>query len=224
MRYLLPLVTLFFIASDSNAQAEPTPSWLIGTEVQLYFADLPEPRGTLGYGYGLHVEKPLGRWSLGTGIQQQQFGWHQSRQFNGEFVPGTGDDPDTYGYWFQDRKVALLNIPLRLQYRLPCNCVYLQAAVVNSFLRTGSAFLGDGYVNYLNQAPPEPFAAGQPLPTYSLGYELGVGLNFHLSQNWKLYTRLIYSQYAFNQIDLGLFPTLSNGFLGLNLGLQRALY
>lgn len=224
MRFPLLISVLLLICFSIQAQ-NTTPRWLIGTEVQLYFEDLDYQRGTLGnYGYGVHIEKPIGRISIATGLQQQQFGWHWKREFTGEFVPGEDDQADTYGYLFENHKIAVWNVPVRLQFRLPCNCVYVQAAVVNSFLRAGPNFVRDSYINYLTQAPAEDFVVFQPVPKFSVGYELGMGLNFHLSDNWKLYSRLVYAQYAFNQKDLAQFKTLGQSYLGLNLGLQYALY
>ncbi|MEL7424278.1 MAG: hypothetical protein AAFN81_14860 [Bacteroidota bacterium] len=226
--YLLLCLLLLSYIYHIQAQNEPVPRFLIGTEAQLHFADIEYPSGTLGnYGFGLHVEKPIGRMSLGVGILQQQFGWMITRQYTGKYNPPGPDDDGvgTYDYLIQERKTAFWNIPLRIQYRMPCNCVYLQGAIINSFLYTPPSYLRDDFINPMTDTPPESGALSGPA-RYSIGYELGIGLNFHLSDNWKLYTRLQYTQYTFGEDMRRMDPrrAFGNSYFGLNIGLQRAFY
>ena len=223
-KFSLLLFSILVFSFSIHTQTEALPRWLIGTEVQLHFADIKYPSGTMGnYGFGIHVEKPIGRLSIGTGIMQQHFGWSQIQQYTGVFNPGTNDEPGTYEYYTQDQKTAFWNIPLRIQYRMPCNCVYLQGAIINSFLYSPVSYRRDGFINPLTQAPPEGGPVSGPAH-FSVGYELGLGLNFHLSSKWKLYTRLLYTEYSFGGDARRTRKELGESYFGLNLGLQRAIY
>lgn len=221
---LLPfLLFSFFLQAQSTKDA--TPRWLIGSEALLYFENLDYSGSTFGNSaYGLSLEKPIGQFSVGTGIMQEQFGRHRVMEFTGDVAPAENSDQLLYSYQVQYRKMRFWSVPVQAQYRLPCNCVYLQAAVVSNFLRDDPTLVENTYLEQRIETPDQPFFSSSSIRKFSLGYRLGIGLNFHLSRTWKLYTRLIYSQYSFSNDSHQRYKSLGNSYLGLNVGVQHAIY
>lgn len=217
--------TIFFSTILLQAQSSnPIPRFLIGLETNAYFEDITYRKNNLGYvAIGLQIEKPIGQFSFGTALVNQRFGQQLFRQFTGEIIPTENTNVDTYGYFFQNRKLSFWNIPLRLQFRLPCNCVYLQAGLQTS-IRQLKTVEGGEYWNS-DYRPPSPDIYNlNSIRKISLGYELGIGLNFHLSDRWKMSNRLTYTHYGYFKTQDEQFRELGNAFLGLNLSFQRAIY
>ncbi|WP_367388505.1 hypothetical protein [Lewinella sp. LCG006] len=224
LSFICCLLTSLLLQAQSTIAI---PRFLIGVEANTHFEDLKYRKNNLGLiGIGLHVEKPIGQFSVGTALIRQRFGPQTFRKFAGEIVPEAPNAPSFYAYWYQEKQLAFWNIPLRLQYRLPCNCVYVQAALQTSIRDLKEI---EGEIANWNTSiyPPGTGLSRHALYNVnkiSLGYEFAMGINFHLSTTWKMYSRLAYTHYGYFKGNTEQYRNLGDAFLGLNIGLQRAIY
>lgn len=225
---ILAFICCLLTSGMLQAQSTTTiPRFLIGIEANTHFEDLKYRNNNLGLvGIGLQVEKPIGQFSVGTALIRQRFGPQTFREFAGEIVPEVPNAPSLYAYWYQEKHLALWNIPLRLQYRLPCNCVYVQAALQTSIHDLKKI---EGKTREWNTNIPPPdldisHYALYKVDKISVGYELAMGINFHLSTTWKTFSRITYTHYAYFKGNKEQYRNLGDAFLGLNIGLQRAIY
>lgn len=228
MKFLFTVLLSFSLLSIAFSQktSQEVPNLVIGTEAQVYFENLDYPGSTFGnFAYGLHVQKPIGRFTFGTGLLRQQFGQHRFREFTGETALEEDGDRLLYTYQIQKRNLNFWSIPLQAQFRLPCNCVYIHTALVGNFLnRQGSAPEDTFTEQRFDDPSTNPFFSSQSIRKASLGIQLGAGLNLHMSKHWKTTVRLIYAQYSFIDDSHQRYKSLGNTYLGLNAGLQYAIY
>ena len=217
------LFTLTLFAQRPN---EIIPRYLIGVESQIYFENLDAPGSTFGnYAFGLHVQKPMGRFNFGLGLQQQRFGQHEFRESTGQVTDDENLDDTWYIYQVQDRNIRFWSIPVQAQFRLPCNCVYIHTALIGSFLDRRNASVQNSYTEPRILAPEtNRYFSFQDVRRASLGFQVGMGLNLHMSKQWKLTTRLMYSQYSFVDGTFQWHKYLGNSYLGLNAAIQYAIY
>lgn len=222
LTFVFCLLTTVFLQAQST---ETIPRLLVGIEANAHLEDVTSRSNNLGFvGIGLSIEKPIGQFSIGTALIRQRFGPQTFRQFTGEVKPNEGLGPDIYTFRYQQKNISFWNIPLRLQYRLPCNCVYVQAGLQTSISDLKGTPGDVPYTNPSFFAPgPSPYALNS-ISKISVGYEMAIGLNFHLSENWKLNSRLTYTHYGYFKDTPEAYRRLGDTFMGLNIGLQRAIY
>lgn len=225
MKYYL-LFMCSFLTQLINAQqlAEEQPRWVLGTEANFLFQDIDYSTSNFRYyGLGIQVEKPIGDFSLGTGLIQQQFGEQYFRTTSGQYRPAENGGVETFGFDRSGFQLSFINIPLRLQYRLPCNCAYVQAGLQSSFRQLKASPYGNRHEFLTDQSTSAIYSMSN-IKSFSLGYELAFGMNIHISRSFKMFGRLSYLQYGFSNDDAIKYKELGNTFMGLNIGLQYAIY
>ena len=228
MKLLTTLLLTICLCGNLLAQKNDAeiPRLLIGTEVQVYFENLDYAGSTFGNSaYGLNIQKPIGRFTIGASILSEQFGKHRFWEFTGAAYLEEDGDRLVYDYQVQDRKIRFYSLPLQIQFRLPCNCVFLQAGLVPSLLNRQASAPDPRYIDPRFDEPSSaPFFSSTSIQRISLGYQMGMGLNFHFSRHLKSTLRFLYGQYNFIDDSRQRYKTLGNSYLGLNLALQYALY
>lgn len=225
MKILLLSLLLFTPFTLLFAQADSTnvPSVLVGLEANIHFMDVDFYQSDFRYyGYGLHVEKPIGQFSVGTGLIKQHFSAHRFYTSTGEYRPAEGGQRERFGYNYEVQEVSFITIPLRLNYRLPCNCIHIQGGLLANFRELHQ--IANNQEAFLLSAPESNTYAVSDIKSLSLGYELAFGMNMHISSSLKMIGKVAYLQYSFLNDANQQFKQLGNTFWVLGIGLQYAIY
>ena len=87
----------------------------------------------------LQVEYPFHKFSVGLGISRKVYSQFGYQTFDGNISSWQIGENNATVFHYADKliKPVYWSIPLRIQYRLPCNCVYVQGAASLDFLDTG---------------------------------------------------------------------------------------
>ncbi|MEL7220938.1 MAG: hypothetical protein AAGJ93_06435, partial [Bacteroidota bacterium] len=89
-----------------------TPRWLVGIESNIHFQDLDYYTSNFRYnGIGVQLEKPLGKFSIGTAIIQQGFSRQTFRVSSGLYQPPSDGSVELFGYEQEVNKLSFINIP-----------------------------------------------------------------------------------------------------------------
>lgn len=227
---LIPVLLLLCLWGSAQtddrilSDTQRIPNFLIGFETNIHFQDVQSGQSDFRYsGIGFQIEKPYKQFSFGTAIIRQNFSGHRFYESTGYVKPETNSNRTRYGYNSNVQQIRLINIPLRIQYRLPpCNCAYVQGAVLSNILMTKSLYK-ENDVLLIDEPTNDIFALEDILP-FSLGYELAIGFNMHASDFVKIIGRFAYTHYGLVDSRVQQFKRLNNTYLTFNLGLQYAFY
>ena len=216
--FFLPFSLLF-----SQADSMKVPLLLIGFETNIHFWDVDFYQSDFRYyGYGLQVEKPFGQFSIGAGLTKQNFSEHYFYTSTGEYLPAEGGQRERFGYKYEVQTINFMTVPLRLIYRLPCNCMYVQGGLLANFRQLEQ--IANNQETFLLEAPESNTYAVSDIKPFSLGYELAFGMNMHISRSLKMIGKVAYLQYGFLDDSNQQFKQLGNTFWALGIGLQYVLY
>lgn len=230
MKFKHFLIVLFILPIYLIAQTEDkeVPRFLLGVEASSIFSDLDYNYSKFNYfSYGVNVEKPIGQFSIGTALIKQRFGQNTFYEYADIVkLPENANSREEYGYKYTAYQLNFLTVPFRLQYRLPCNCVYVQAGVLATYkqLKKNNEQSGGDEVVFLYSEPTDDIYAPTDIASKSLGYELAFGMNFHLAPSLKMFSRFYYMQYGFQDDSIKQFKDIGNSFFGVSLGMQYAVF
>ena len=224
----MKLLSLLLLPLFLGAQ-EAQPHFVTGIEAGFDARSFhPYSKDGTSYTLGVSVEKPIGQWSVGSGLLLKRFGQQETYAYRETREGQTPSDLPITHYIYEQYQYELsyLSIPLRVQYRLPCNCVYLQAGV-HADMRTN-----EGGPNYpsgstiTTRHEPSNFNIGGDgsLRPFNYTFEFAVGFKMHLTPDWRLFFR---PTYRITQQPAKLAsPPTRTAFRQLNLalGVQRAFF
>lgn len=203
MKKMLCFFLLLTVAKAMEGQNNPA-SWVFGVETMFQAFDGERNSAIGNFTWGVHVEKPVGRWSVGIGLLKGHFTPYEFDAYTDQLVvnenakPGEPDSLNVLDHLYLDLKYVA--VPVRLIYRLPCNCFYFTAGIQPGFADTQKE--GEySYTRYAN-TPQQQLAsniseipAGQiskhPDP-FHLAYELGFGASMAFQPQWRFFVRGAY--------------------------------
>ncbi len=166
---------LFLCAISSLHAQQPFAKMVVGLEGSMdlqQFSDgiKAHPMPTLQVEYPFHK---FGYQTFDGGIGSMQIGENNATIFH---------------YADKVLKPVYWSIPLRIQYRLPCNCVYLHGAASLDFFDTGVPEKVSS--DYWTTSPPTRTWSRRQFFRSSLRtYELGIGFKLHSSDYFRLVAR-----------------------------------
>ena len=186
-------VTLLFLAmlwlSCGFSQNEDI-RWVIGIENGMIYSRLKNPVARhLNYSYGVNLERPTRKFSYGLGLLHTSYG----RKDISGFAPLPSDSGEpTNQYLYQSKTVRhnYLTLSPRLQYRLPCNCVYLHVAYNVDFLAWSNEEIHRERTFDL-ESPPEDEGEIE-MKSVNTGLEFGIGFKMHFNEQFRLFLRPTY--------------------------------
>ena len=191
---LLKLTMLLLLPAFGWAQ-EAQPRFVIGTELGADFRKFdPAISRSLNYTAGLTLEYPMGKFSLATGLLYKDYGWQEYWEYTEETSQEVIQEKLYTFYHINDltSRLAYYSIPLRLQYRLPCNCVYMQAGVHADIASFGEEI----HQQYVFRTYMEPetfdFTREENLKPVNFTFELAVGFKLHFNEHWRMFMRPTY--------------------------------
>ena len=137
---------------------------------------------------GVTFEVPWKKVSFGTGILIKDMGSMQYMNYTGYSYDELTDDGKITMYEYNRHKVNLkyLSIPLKVQVRLPCNCVYIQGGIEVDFLRPNNDQIFE--TTTFNQAP-EGYEKTDIVKDVNYTFVFGVGLKLHESKRLRIFMR-----------------------------------
>jgi len=196
----------FLIAQEieSNLEEHPVfieksqPKLVFGIEGGLNYHHIKgkEMGGDFAHRYGISIEKPFGKFSVGTGFLWKDLGKssYLEHTFKSE-IRNIKEEALTF-YEYRNHRVDMkyFSVPLRLQYRLPCNCMYVQGGVEVDFLKSE-----------VDQVESTSFTLREPIPedrastfkTINYSFVVGIGFKLHQSEHTRIFMRPEY-EYVLN--------------------------
>ena len=191
---LFLLFSLLLLPLCLGAQ-ELQPRFIAGPELGADFRKIsPVINNNSNYTFGISLEYPVHKFSLGTALLYKEYGWQQYREYTGETYQEVVKEELVTFHNYNERNVKLnyYSIPLRLQYRLPCNCVYVQAGIMADFANFGSEGNEEGVFRTVEDPQTFDFNHRTGLKPLNLTYELAVGFKLHFNEKWRMYMRPTY--------------------------------
>lgn len=187
-------MALLLLPAFGRAQ-EAQPRFVLGAETGVDFRKFdPAVSRSVNYTAGLTLEYPLHRFSLATGLLYKDYGWQDYWAFTGETSQEVVKEETYTLYHIRDlrSRLAYYSVPMRLQYRLPCNCVYVQLGIHADI----ASFGPETHLQYQFRAYQEPssfhFTRALYLKPVNLTYELAVGFKLHFNEHWRMFMRPTY--------------------------------
>lgn len=223
---LLKLTALLLLPAFGWAQ-EAQPRFVIGTEAGADFRKFnPALSRALNYTAGLTLEYPLGQFSLSTGLLYKDYGRQEFWEFAGESFQLTVEEI-TYTLYPTEgliSRLTYLSAPFRAQYRLPCNCIYLQAGIHADFTRFGEEAKREQLPKTYDELQTLDFARKGDIKPLNFTYELAVGFKLHFNDHWRMFMRPTYRILAPPARSGS--PALNSHYHQLHLafGLQRGFF
>jgi hypothetical protein len=188
MKKLFLYLAILFTSTTAFAQ-EPIGHMVVGLEVGADLTYLGSNRNAPMP--VLQVEYPFGKFSAGIGVGYKRFRNDVTQvDFTGRVEPVIDGLKKSLGYFYEENSLtpAYWTVPLRLQYRLPCNCVYLHAGVSFDFLNE-KAPQTSIYPRFTRPDLDENNPTRKGLRSALRSYELGAGFKLHSSDYFRIIMR-----------------------------------
>ncbi len=137
---------------------------------------------------GLTVDIPYKKFSFGTGILFKDMGEQRYMTYNGYSYTKKEDGETITISEFERHKVDLsyISVPLRVQMRLPCNCVYVQASLEIDFLKKGA---DQNYETIQMQGSTTDYMEENIVKDINYAFVVGVGFKLHESRRLRIFMR-----------------------------------
>lgn len=144
------------------------------------------------YEIGVTSEFPFNQFSVGTGILFKSYGDEQSIFYTGESFEDIvkGNEKTFFNTYEVERSIQYITIPLRLQYRLPCNCVYVQAGVEANFLTQKSPTKIQGSDKATTRHPNT--YESKSYKRKNVQFDFGIGFKLHQTEQLRIFMRPSY--------------------------------
>ncbi len=198
MRTYLFCMTMLFFCIPLFSQNEQ--ALVVGVESSFVFYNAnnyPTKDAHFSTIAGVTVEKPWKKLSFSTGILLKNAPNHQFAVHNGENrIKIVKEEPITlYGYQRYDQQLRYLSIPLRIQYRLPCNCVYFQGGVELDLIGNNPKLTQVS--TYESQEVPVITETTKQFKEVGYTLVFGMGFKLHQSERFRIFMRPDF-EYVFN--------------------------
>ncbi|MEZ4918870.1 MAG: hypothetical protein R2792_07145 [Saprospiraceae bacterium] len=185
---LLPLILLVGLPGILNAQ-QPFAKFVIGLEGTFNTQQAQE------YTIGPQIEYPWKQFSAGIGISRKQFPWFKVESTDYVLRPINWYGEKTLAYEINSemKKASYWSVPVKINYRLPCNCVYVHAAAVFDFMNPNLKSK-DAYTYYSEQPKNnEEVVTQRGYRKFLRNYEVGLGFKLHANDYFRLIARPVVS-------------------------------
>lgn len=173
--------------------------------------------GLLPHNFHITADVPIGKISVGSGLSYYRFGTYENHGYlnNGE---------ENSSYEFRSLNLAAWSVPLRIQYRLPCNCIYAQLTIAPLWMSQPNRQIR--YTTNIQEMEDDPsidpIQEVESIEPFNWLLEVGIGFKLHLVDKTRIYLKPSYSRILKNML---ISPNYDNreSFISLYTGLQIAL-
>lgn len=191
---IIQLLLMLLLSSYVVAQ-ESQPLLIIGTEMGIDFRKFePSMSRNLQYTVGITMEYPYQKFSIGTGLIYKVYGAFKNQIYTGYSAEEVIDEELYTFYYYEEENYDLkyYGVPLRLQYRLPCNCVYLQAGIHMDIADFTSTEKEDYQLRTIQEPADFHFDRDESIKRVNLSYELAIGFKLHFNDQLRMFMRPTY--------------------------------
>jgi hypothetical protein len=115
------------------------------------------------------------------------------------------------------------SIPMRVQYRLPCNCVYLQAGVHADIAEFGEKTPRDHQFRTTELPEDFHFDRDEDLSPLNITFELAIGFKMHFNNRLRMFMRPTYRYMTRPARKNSTLLNTSYQQLHIAFGIQRAI-
>ena len=215
MRQLIIILLAFFCFGTLSAQ-EPIGKLVVGLEGGF------ETARAQNFNYGIQAEVPWKQFSFGVGIGRKHMDWVKVERSDGILKPRVIGEKKSLVYEIEhyERKAHYVSVPVKVNYRLPCNCVYIHAAAVVDVLE-GNFTEEFRYSYYQSPQPQEENPVVKVgMKNRAVHYELGMGFKIHANDYFRIIARPVL---VWNE-NLNPYSTDARYYntVRMNLGIQYA--
>lgn len=185
--FLIAILALF--TCNLNGQ-QSTASLLIGVEGAGYTNYLFEDhnKGTK-LSYGFNIEKPINKWSIGTGFSWSNYGLKDNFVRLGTFRK---DEEIRTEFLHEKIELKYYSVPVYMKYRVSsCNCIYGQIGLKTEFIQSDGIVVDQRQFDVSHPSYFENKEVNYNQTRISL--ELGVGFSMHITDWLRFYMRPNYS-------------------------------
>lgn len=224
MRQLF-ILSLILFSSITYAQEVP-PNIIIGTEIGIDVHKFePILSRNAQITAGVTFEYPIGKFSLGSGFLYKTYGSIYSRESNGITSQEVKDEELITYHHFDEQffELRYYSIPMRIQYRLPCNCVYLQAGIHADITEFGEKTPGDHRFRTTELPEAFHFNRDDALKPLNVTFELAIGFKMHFNDHLRMFMRPTYRYMTAPAKANSVLLNSSYQHFHLAFGIQRAL-
>ena len=225
MKKLLAILLCMGTVFHCIAQSEYNDAkFVMGIEVaKNYYTFSGNHRIPFDFVIGYNFEYPIRKFSYGFGLQWKNYGNVQYEEYTGNSRlrrDSRGEWTPLYEYrnaFFQLNYIVLSN---RLEYRLPCNCVFLHVGHNTELLGWRTEKLADAYVK---ETGFEPYDLEEilDLRDLNMGIEFGIGFKAHLTEMTRITMRQNFVWNASPSKTINRFYDRNLDFLQVYFSIQR---
>lgn len=186
--FFLPALLVAFTAAAQQPFAKMIVGLEAGWDLQVYDQGI-RPRLIPG----VQVEYPWQKFSFGLGIARKGYRSFYYETATGQSQAGLLGEKKVQYHLTEVRtfRPEYWSVPLRINYRLPCNCVYLHGAMSFDFLNASTSGTVTESYAYTQQPAPE-YLQEHGLKSRLRTYEIGLGFKLHSSDYFRLVARPSY--------------------------------
>lgn len=197
-------------------------SFVIGLEGSFSYHTFNSLRGgTPKVAYGVNVGYPIGKFSLGLGILRSHHGVSRYSEYTGQVISRMdydGEQEDFYQYNYKSYDLQYTTVVNRIQFRLPCNCVFIEAGYKFSFLDKNTLI-----DSRPNETKRQPLVASENIdPKKSIsGLDFGIGFNLFVSNSMRIVVKQTFGSSSTVVATKNHYKNSKNQFLSMTLGIQK---
>ncbi len=198
--------------------------FVIGIEGNFGYNKMNDKQSGRGdvYSYGLNFSLPINKFSFGIGILQSSYGSEVIDEYSGEsFLDENGDDlRELFIFKKKEFELNYVTLANRVQYRFPCNCIFLHAGVNVDFAKSTS---GKETNEYLREFKSLDSEENIKLKNRNIGFDFGLGFKIHINKTSRIVMRQTYNiRNEFIQSNRKVNEGQLN-YLEISIGLQKGI-
>jgi hypothetical protein len=217
--YLLLLFSAFAVFSLAQ---QPVGKMVVGLETGFdgaYFNKGVYPRIIPS----VQVEYPIGKFSVGVGLGKQLYRDYEFDYYTGQNEELIVNEEAVTRYYLEIKEFSMSywTVPVKLNFRLPCNCVYLHGGVAFNFLDDHKPERSIGLAYQDETEPLSGLSREVLVKKRTTSYEVGVGFKLQINDYVRLVGR---PSYVWSENPELLSATPYLGSVRMTFGAQYAFF
>jgi hypothetical protein len=225
MKKLISFLTLSLVVSTICLAQKNDAKFVIGIESSVIFHSIKNGFGSgWNYSYGLNFEYPIKKFSIGIGLLDTYYGKNYFKDFTGaSFIyQYSGENYERYIFNNKEFRLNYLVISNRLNYRLPCNCIFFHAGYNIEILKNiPEKFIEDRTRDTSEE--PYIFEDEALIKKINTSIELGIGFKMHINEMLRIIMRQTYNIALLPSQNINKFYQDNYHYLKISFGLQLGI-
>lgn len=228
MKLINGLVIILLMTTFSYAQTSPIKNdvdFVIGIEGNYGYRNINEKgyrESSQVYAYGLNFNYPINKFSIGLGVLRTNYGRVKFREYTGASFKHEEEDQliDLFLYVEETFELNYLTISNRIQYRFPCNCIFIHGGLNLDFPEMNKEKRRS--INHTREKPSVQKENVQ-LRDVNTVINFGLGFKIHITNTLRVVMRQSYNIIGeFSNSKLAVNKNKFN-YLDISLGIQKGI-